>query len=109
MYAAGPSAGELYGNDYPACNRFTNAFGPELNGDDRLKGTDRKFDFIACSGSKLKQVYQDNSSGNDKKPEKSQANQLEGKNPDMTTMSMGGNDIVRRTISLAIRARVANL
>lgn len=92
-FASGPSAGDEYPNALKGCRRYTHAFGPELNGDDRLKAiSGRDFEFIACSGSKLKQVYQDPGGDGTRKPQTSQANQLSGKE-DLVTLSMGGNDV----------------
>ncbi|ORY05562.1 SGNH hydrolase-type esterase domain-containing protein [Clohesyomyces aquaticus] len=60
--------------------------------DERIKGPKPiAFDFIACSGSRLQQIYTD---GLDLpgQPKISQANQLKD-DPEMVVMSIGGNDV----------------
>lgn len=100
-FASGPSAGDPYENPNP-CRRFTNNFGPQVNADPALLGSadDRTFDFIACSGSKLKQMYADNPNASKGKPKTSQAGQLANKNPDLVTLSIGGNDVGKTVHSL---------
>jgi hypothetical protein len=48
------------------------------------------FSFIACSGSRTWHIYQDNP---DWKVPDGQAKQLADKNPEMVTLSIGGNDV----------------
>ncbi|KAJ5632489.1 hypothetical protein N7490_008828 [Penicillium lividum] len=97
-FASGPSAGDEY-DDTP-CRRFTQAAGPQLSLSDEINGPKPiDFKFIACSGARAKQIYQDSgasssSCGGNGKPKRSQANQLADLNLnfDMITLSIGGND-----------------
>lgn len=82
-YASGPGAGSGV-SFYNPCKRFDKAFGPQINVDTEVEGSaGRNFNFIACSGSKTAQIYQGRSS---------QAGELAGKNPELVTLSIGGND-----------------
>lgn len=86
-YASGPGAGSAVAIINP-CKRFDQAFGPQINVDTDVMGsTKRQFSFTACSGSKTSQIYQDSTF------HKSQAGQLAGKNPNLVTLSIGGNDV----------------
>lgn len=90
-YASGPSAGDAY-DDRPKCRRYKQAFGPQVAADPRIKGPKPiQFNFIACSGSRFKQIYADDPNPPPGKPGDSQAKQLQN-NPDMVSMSIGGND-----------------
>ncbi|KAJ4293386.1 hypothetical protein N0V90_008669 [Kalmusia sp. IMI 367209] len=88
-FASGPSAGDRY--DDTKCRRYKKAFGPQVAEDDRIHGPKPiDFSFIACSGSRTWHIFEDRPSG---KVKQSQASQLKDKNPDMVTLSIGGNDI----------------
>ncbi|CAI6339618.1 unnamed protein product [Periconia digitata] len=88
-FASGPSAGDSYDNTQ--CRRYKKAFGPQVAEDNRLQGPKPvDFSFIACSGSRTRHIYEDSPGS---KREKSQASQLKDKNPDLVTLSIGGNDI----------------
>ncbi|RMZ73071.1 esterase [Pyrenophora seminiperda CCB06] len=89
-YASGPSAGDKY--DDTRCRRYTQAFGPQVSQDARILGPKPiEFNFIACSGSKLRQIYEDREKDRPGKSKVAQAKQLN--NPDMVTLSIGGNDV----------------
>lgn len=90
-FASGPSAGNSYDNT--ACRRYTQAYGPVLAGDNAVQGPKpMQFSFIACSGSKTNNIYNDNPDAKNK-PTTSQAGQLQGLNPDLVTLQIGGNDV----------------
>jgi hypothetical protein len=90
-YASGPSAGDRYDNT--KCRRYKKAFGPQVAEDSRIQGPKpMHFDFIACSGSNLKQIYEDNPNAPEGKSKIAQAKQLKD-NPEMVTLSIGGNDV----------------
>lgn len=95
-FASGPSAGDVY-DEVTKCRRYKQAQGPQVAADDRIQGPKPiTFDFIACSGSKLKNIYQESTGGGNApgdKPKISQAGALKDKNPDLVTMSIGGNDV----------------
>lgn len=95
-FASGPSARDHY-DKCNRCRRYTKAFGPDVARDDRIHGPKPiNFDFIACSGSRLKQIYQDSldEDGCPKgKPKMAQAKALGNDNPELVTMSIGGNDV----------------
>jgi len=95
-FASGPSAGDSY-DKVTKCRRYKKAQGPQVTADDRIQGPKPiSFDFIACSGSKLKNIYQDRTGGGDgpeAKPKISQAGALKDTDPDLVTMSIGGNDV----------------
>jgi hypothetical protein len=95
-FASGPSAGDSY-DKVTKCRRYKQAQGPQVASDDRIQGPKPiNFDFIACSGSKLKNIYEDSPNGGngpDAKPKISQAGALKDTNPDLVTMSIGGNDV----------------
>lgn len=95
-FASGPSAGDTY-DQVTKCRRYTEAQGPQVAADGRIQGPKPiSFDFIACSGSKLKNIYEDSPNGGNRpedKPKISQAGALKDKNPDLVTMSIGGNDV----------------
>lgn len=62
-FASGPSAGDSY-DEVTKCRSYKQAQGPQVAADDRNQGPEN-FDFIACSGSKLKNIYQDSTGGGD--------------------------------------------
>jgi lysophospholipase L1-like esterase len=54
-----------------------------------------EFSFIACSGARTAQIYlsrEETGEGRSNKPPESQASRLEGFDPDMVTLAIGGND-----------------
>lgn len=90
-FASGPSAGNSY--DDTACRRYTQAYGPVLAADNAIQGPKpMQFSFIACSGARTTNIYTDSPNANNK-PTKSQAGQLQGVNPDLVTLQIGGNDV----------------
>jgi hypothetical protein len=95
-FASGPSAGDPY-DQVTKCRRYKEAQGPQVAADGRIQGPKPiKFDFIACSGSKIKNIWQDSTGGGDgpaAKPKIAQAKALKDTNPDLVTMSIGGNDV----------------
>jgi len=101
-FAAGNGAGEKY--DKTKCSRFDKSWGLQVNQDERLRGpTPKQFDFLACSGAKLFNIHGDTtlkdissssgSSSGGNQPKQAQAAQLGDSNPDLVTMSIGGNDV----------------
>ena len=95
-FASGPSAGDSY-DKVTKCRRYNKAQGPQVAADDRIQGPKPiSFDFIACSGSKLRNIYEDTPNrgdGPEAKPKISQAGALKDTSPDLVTMSIGGNDV----------------
>jgi hypothetical protein len=88
----GPSAGDEY-DDSGGCRHYKKASGAQVADDPRIKGPKAiHFDFIACSGSKLKQIYEDSLNVQKGKPKDAHYKQLKD-NPEMVTMSTGGNDV----------------
>jgi hypothetical protein len=97
-FASGPGAGEAYG-DVTSCRRTQQAWGPLIGGDPRLHGPKPigNFDFIACSGAQTINIHGKDagatSPGDDSQPKAPQASLLYGRNPELVTMSIGGNDV----------------
>ena len=97
-FAAGPGAGDAY-DGVTSCRRSKQAWGPLVAKDDRLHGPKPlgNFDFIACSGAKSEHIFTGGtgaSSGNgDGQPKEAQASLLKDTNPELVTLSIGGNDI----------------
>lgn len=94
-FASGPSAGNPY-DERRKCRRYDKAYAPQVKADDRLLGPGPELYFIACSGSKLAQIYEGipGSPGGPKdKPKESQASQLKDKSLGLVTLSIGGNDV----------------
>jgi hypothetical protein len=95
-FASGPSAGDPY-DRVTKCRRYNKVQGPQIAADDRIQGPKPiKFDFIACSGARARNIYEDSPGGGDgpgDKPKISQAGALKDTNPDLVTMSIGGNDV----------------
>lgn len=86
-FAAGPGAGEPYG-DATSCQQTEQARGPLVAGDSSVHGPNPigKFDFIACSGAKTKDIHEEDagassSSSGGGQPEAKQASLLNGTKP----------------------------
>ncbi|KAJ8605715.1 hypothetical protein MRB53_041356 [Persea americana] len=95
-FASGPSAGDAYQSPNP-CRRYKQAYGVQVAEDAALQGPNpREFAFIACSGSRTRNIYQnagDAATETSNKPDLAQANQLNGLDPQLVTLSIGGNDV----------------
>ena len=82
-FASGVGAGDPIGNMLP-CRQFDQGYPPQMNGDSRLgSDTNRKFNFVACSGSRTKNIV--------KGGPYSQADRLG--NPQIATLTIGGNNV----------------
>lgn len=92
-FAAGPGAGAAY-DDVTSCWRTKEAWGPQIANDSRLHGPKpfKDFNFIACTGAKTKHIYK-GGEGSDDQPIGAQASLLKDTNPDLVTLSIGGNDV----------------
>jgi hypothetical protein len=95
-FASGPSAGNTY-DKVTKCRRYTQAFGPQVAADDRVQGPKPiNFDIVACSGSNLSHIYADSDDGGNgpgDKPKTAQAKALKDTDPDLVTLSIGGNNV----------------
>lgn len=94
-FAAGPGAGRQYG-DVTSCRRSQDAWGPLVAEDTRLRGPKpiERFDFIACSGARTWHIHgkTPGQAGNGQ-PAEPQASLLKNTQPELVTLSIGGNDI----------------
>ena len=78
---------------------YQRSLGPLTAEDDRLRGPKPivPFDFIACSGARTWHIHGKGagatSGGGDGQPKESQASLLKDTNPDLVTLSIGGNNV----------------
>ncbi|QKX57197.1 uncharacterized protein TRUGW13939_04305 [Talaromyces rugulosus] len=80
---------------------YRNSGPPALSGGRNTRPKPINFHFIACSGSTINDIYEDDgthssssgSGGGGGKSDLSQANQLKDLHPDMVTLTTGGNDV----------------
>jgi len=97
-FAAGPGAGAAY-DSLTSCRRTKEAWGPQVANDMKLQGQKplKNFDFIACSGAKTKHIFKGGDGveigSGDGQPKEAQASLLKDTNPDLVTLSIGGNDV----------------
>ncbi|KAF2833175.1 SGNH hydrolase [Ophiobolus disseminans] len=91
-FVAGPGAGAAYDGD--SCFRTKEAWGLQVANDSKLHGPKpiKNFDFIACTGAETKHIYK-GAEGSDVQPKEPQASLLKDTNPDLVTLSIGGNDV----------------
>jgi lysophospholipase L1-like esterase len=92
-FSSGPGAGMIIGDSTESvqCKRYDHAYGPLVAAASEIQGP-KPVDsqFIACSGARMQNLYV--ATGSTNQPQIPQAPRLKEIQPDMVTLSIGGND-----------------